>query len=129
MFVSYYLHFTCRRAALHIWKQRLGSDATYQKLIDVFECAGYRTYVEIVRNTVCDAESETDDSSDYEEPIPQPETYPHPKAPSLPKLSPCKPSSRDEYLLVNPATAQGLPEGENCTLHTQYELTKFINIR
>ena len=99
-----------------MWKQRLGSDATYQKLINVFECAGYRTYADIVRNTICDAESEMDDSSDYEEPIPQPETYPRLKInpPPSPKLSPCRFSSCDEYLLVNPTIAQDLPKGENC---------------
>ena len=105
-----------RRAALQIWKRRLGSDATYQKLIDIFECAWFRTYAEIVRNTVCDAESETDDSSDYEEPIPQPETYPCLKIspPSSPKLLSRRFSLCDEYFLVNQATTQGLPEGENC---------------
>lgn len=107
---------TYRRAALYIWKQRLGSDATYQKLIDVFECAGYRIYADIVRNTVYTAES---DCSDCDEPIPQPETYPHHKLSSPPSptlsTSPHKVSSSayDEYLLINPATAQGLPEGEN----------------
>ena len=100
-----------------MWKQRLSSEATYQKLINVFERAGYCTYADIVRNTVCDAESEMDDFSDYEEPIPQPETYPHLKIcpPSPPKLSSRKRSTLDEYLLVNPTTARGLPEGENCS--------------
>ena len=52
-------------------KLRLGSDATYQKLIDIFENAGYRTYAEIIRNTTSSAEfpSETDDFSDYNENI------------------------------------------------------------
>ena len=114
-FINFMLY---RRAALQIWKRRLGSDATYQKLINVFESAGYRTYAEIVRNTVCDAESEIDESSDYEEPIHQPETYPCVKisrtSSPKPKPSPHRFSSCDEYLLVNPTTAQGLPEGENC---------------
>ena len=103
---------------MHTWKQRLGSDATYHKLMDIFERAGYRTYAEIVRNIVCDTESEVDDSSDYDDPIPQPETYPFhkPSPPSSPKLSQHKISSCDEYLLVNPNTAQGLTEGENCIL-------------
>ena len=103
---------------MHIWKRRLGSDATYQKLIDIFECAGYRTYAEIVKSTVCGDESETDDCSDYDEPLPQPETYPHLQTcpPSPPTLSPRRLSSCDEYLLVNQATAHGLPEGENCII-------------
>ena len=101
----------CRRAALQIWKQRLGSDATYQKLINVFERAGYRTYAEIVRNTVCDDES---DSSDYDEPIPQPEAYPQLKVnpPPSPKPSPRRFSSCDEYLHIDSVTAMDLPKGE-----------------
>ena len=99
-----------------MWKQRLGSEATYQKLIDIFECAGYRNYADIVKNLICDAENETDDSSDYEEPIPQPETYPHLNLSplSLPNFRNRKMSSCDEYLLINQATAQNLPEGQNC---------------
>lgn len=38
-----------RRAALEKWKQRLGSKATYNKLIGVFECAGYQGYADTVR--------------------------------------------------------------------------------
>ena len=86
-------------------------------MIDVFERAGYRIYAEIVKNTIYAAESDSD-SSDYDEPIyiPQPETYPHHKLspPSSPTVtpSPRKLSAYDEYLLINPATAQGLPEGK-----------------
>ena len=85
-------------------------------MISVFEHAGYRDCAAIVRNTVCDPESEADldNSSDYDQPIPQPETYPHVKLspPSSPKLSKCVPSC-DEYLLINPATANDLPESKN----------------
>ena len=87
-------------------------------MINVFERADFRNCAEIVRNITCEDESE-DDSSDYEEPIPQPETYPHvklsPSTQSSSKLSryiaPC-----DEFVLINPATAKDLPEGENCIL-------------
>ena len=38
-----------RRDALESWKQRAGSDATYGKLIKVFECAGHKDYADHVR--------------------------------------------------------------------------------
>ena len=42
---------TCfhRRAALEKWKQKLGSNATYNNLIDVFERAGYQDYADQIR--------------------------------------------------------------------------------
>ena len=107
-----------RREALYIWKRRLGSEATYQRLIDVFERADSRNCTETLRNIVCEGESEEDDCSDYDEPIPQPQTYPRVKLnppSSSTKVSKCT-SSCDEYLLINSATAKGLPEGENCIL-------------
>ena len=38
-----------RRAALEKWKQRLGSKATYNELIGVFERAGHKDYTDTVR--------------------------------------------------------------------------------
>ena len=102
---------------MHIWKQRLGSNATYQRLIDVFERAGYCTYAEIVRNivTACNVESEMD-LSDCDESLLQPDTYPHPE-PSPPTSPMSKHlthefSSCDEYLQINQAAVQDLPEGD-----------------
>ena len=86
-------------------------------MINIFERADFRNCTKIVRNIVCEDESEEDDSSDCDEPIPQPETYPHElNSPSLsPKLSKCvRFSSCEEYSLINPVTAKGLPKGENC---------------
>ena len=83
------------------------------RLINVFEQADFQNCAEIVRSIVCDDESEVDDSSDYDEPIPQPETYPNVQStppPSL-KLS-RRVSSCDEYILINPSTANNLPKGE-----------------
>ena len=90
-------------------------------MINVFEYAGYRTLAEIVRNTVilCEDESEVDDSSDYDEPISQPDTYPNVN------LNPFSASPKqtnhisqcDEYLLIDPDTAEGLPKGENCIIY------------
>ena len=110
------LNFT-RKAALLIWKQRLGSTATYQKLIDIFEHAGYCSYAENVRKTARVVESETDDSTDSDEPVPQPPTYPclKPSNPSLPPHS-CDSSIHEEYILTTPSAAQDLPEGEDVIL-------------
>ena len=104
-----------RREALYIWKQRLGSEATYQRLMNVFERADFQIFAEIVRSIICEDESEADDSSDYDEPIPQPETYPNIQVnpPSSTKLS-RRISSFDEFLLINPATANDVPKGEYC---------------
>ena len=100
-----------------MWKQKLGLEATYRRLINVFERAGFQNYAEIVRSIVCEEESEIEDSSDYDEPIPQPETYPKVQLnpPQAPKLSRYV-SSYDEYILINPAThANNLPKGEYST--------------
>ena len=99
---------------MHIWKQRLGSDATYQKLINIFERAGHHTYAEVVRNIACDAESETDDFHD-DDTMSQPETYPPFKSshPSSTECSEREPSTCDEYLLINPAIAQRFPKGNS----------------
>ena len=37
-----------RREALNTWKRKLGSNATYSKLIEVFERAGYKNYADSV---------------------------------------------------------------------------------
>ena len=106
-----------RREALYIWKRKLGSDATYQRLINVFEQADFQNFAEMIRSIICEDQSELDDSSDYDEPmpIPQPETYPSVQSNSCssPKLS-RHASSCDEFLLINPANANNLPKGEFC---------------
>ena len=47
-----FLLFKFRRAALEKWKQKLGSSATYNNLIGVFERAGYQGYADAVRKLV-----------------------------------------------------------------------------
>jgi hypothetical protein len=77
--------------------------------MSIFEQADFQNCAEIVRSIVCEDESEVDDSSDHDEPIPQPETYPNVQSnpqPS-PKRSRCV-SSCDEFLLINPATANNI---------------------
>lgn len=99
-----------RKEALLIWKQRLGSSATYNELIGVFKRAGYKHYAEKVRKLVHD--SNTDDSSSSEEsfPLPQPPTYPPLNSPSLNEvLSP----NSELCLLIDPASAELFPEGKS----------------
>ena len=81
--------------------------------MNVFERADFQNCAEVIRSIVCEDESEIDDSSDYDEPIPQPETYPNVR--SNPQLSPKlsrRVSSCNEYILINPSTANNLPKGE-----------------
>ena len=40
-----------RRAALELWKQRHGSDATYNNLIEVFETTGHRDIADFIKRT------------------------------------------------------------------------------
>ena len=83
--------------------------------MNVFEQADFQNYAEIVRSIIilCEDENEDNDSSDYNNPIPQPETYPNANPPPSPKLS-RHISSCEEYLLINSATANNLPKGEYC---------------
>ena len=61
---------------------------------------------------MCESENE-DDSSDYDDPIPQQETYPHVQVNPLPSPKlPRRVSLCDEYLQINPATANNLPVGK-----------------
>ena len=101
-----------------MWKQRLGSDGTYQKLIDIFEHAGYDSYADVVRKIACSIDSEVqreidDDFSNCNEFLSQPETYPHHKSNiSLPNnLS--MTSSSEEYVQVNSTAARNLPQGKS----------------
>ena len=93
---------------MKLWKQRLGSDATYNKLIGVFEHAGYKHYAENIRRImqcqenckeVCDSDSDEDCF-----PPPQPQTYPNDKP-----LSPVDiPDPQiSEFNILDPATHPG----------------------
>ena len=46
------LYLQYRRAALHLWKQKYGPEATYANLIRVFEIAGYRNMADNVRQII-----------------------------------------------------------------------------
>lgn len=100
-----------RRAALTLWKQKLGPNATYQALITAFERAGYRQYADEVEKLVIQPQdSDTDDSSCDEDPfpLPQPQTYPNLESPSPVELPSSKPLPCECYLVVDP---ENLPEG------------------
>ena len=81
--------------------------------MNIFEQADFKNCAEIVRSIVCEDESEVNDSSDYDEPIPQPETYPNAQStPQPPPKHSRHTLSGDEFLLINPATANNFPKGE-----------------
>ena len=115
-----------RREALRMWKEKLGSGGTYKKLLEVFKRAGYETYADNVRRTVQDGDiavlfqTETypflkPQSDDEDDPaLSQPLSYPSlkPLCPS-PQFTPIQLSPQDYYVLINPAIAENLPEGEN----------------
>ena len=101
-----------RRAALTLWKKKLGSSATYKALIAAFECAGYRQYADEVEKLVIQPQdSDTDDSSCDEDLflLPQPQTYPNRKSPSPVKLPSPKSLLFESYLVVD---SENLPEGK-----------------
>ena len=97
-----------RRAALHIWKERNGSKATYTKLIKIFEQAGYKSYVDEVRKIAHISNSDTDGSGEEEYPqIEQPQTYPDYKPHQVPQ-STTAPKSTEVYVMVEEENIQEL---------------------
>ena len=99
---------------MKIWKRKIGLSGTYRELVNVFERAGYRDYAETVKKS---AHSSDNDSSDIDEPIPQPQTYPDLKTscgPSSHKPSTSGLLSYEEFSLIDPAAAEGLPKRKNC---------------
>ena len=104
-----FLTFLQRREALNIWKQRLGSSATYRELINIFVRAGYCTYAENVREIAC-IESEADDSIGSVEAVPQsPHVKPHnPTSSDL--------SASEKHSLLYPAAVQGFTKRKTCCM-------------
>ena len=101
------MFFFIRRAVLLLWKQRNGSKATYNRLISIFEQAGYKGYADNIRRLVCVSDNEMDDSIEFPT-ITQPPTYPicHPPKYSSPSPQVTSldddnsPSSCKEYELI-----------------------------
>ena len=96
-----------RRKALSQWKQNLGFDATYRKLMGVFQCAGYKNYADLVNQIAADSDSDmdTDDSSCSDGDYPQqPPSY-LPQEPYTTQSTFQVASSQDKtrYVLVDPS--------------------------
>ena len=94
------------------WKQRNGSEATYSKLIKIFERAGYKNLADEVRKLTKASDSETDDSSgsgEEQSQTEQPQTYPPYKQQSLSQLPPATLQSTETYVITN---EENLPEGK-----------------
>ena len=99
------------------WKQNLGFDATYRKLMDAFKRAGCNHYADRVKEIAANSDSDTDDSScsDGDYPLPQPPPY-LPQEPHSTQFSFQVASSQDEshYVLISPSQVENLPkEGNN----------------
>ena len=99
---------------MHTWKQRNGSKATYNRLIKIFERAGYQDCADKVRSIAQLSDSETDDSSGSGEEQSQPKAYPsHNQKQILSQSSPAVSKSIETYVIVD---RENLPEGK-----TDYE--------
>ena len=106
--------FPYRREALHTWKQRNGSKATYSKLIEIFKRAGYRNYADELRTLVQLSDSEGDDTSSSGEEhsqMEQPQTYPAQKPQALSQVPPATAESTEVY--VEMEGKENLQAGKN----------------
>ena len=93
-----------------LWHKKLGSRATYNELIRAFSSAGNEEYADNVKKIFQYHDSDGSDSSCSEDsfPLPQPETYPHPKL--FPVELPSEVSSESCFLLDSSAS-KSLSEG------------------
>jgi hypothetical protein len=92
-----------RREALHIWKRKNGSGATYSKLVEIFERAGHKDYADEVRRIIQPpSNSKTYDSSEEHS---QPQTYPVSEPQSLSQVPPAMHSDKStevHYVMTPP---------------------------
>ena len=88
-----------RREALEKWKQKFGSDATYNNLIKVFEQAGYKNYAEIVKDLVM-KNVQTDTAIDQTPPPLSEQLLP--QLPVFPSESECKQFSESPLYAAAP---------------------------
>jgi hypothetical protein len=93
---------------LHKWKQKLGTNATSQKLISVFEHAGYKHYADNVRQMlVAEAiSSDTADTTSTHSPKPIPE--PKPEFPSIESISISSAATTTTTVVVGRENRQGI---------------------
>ena len=99
------------------WKQRTGSKATYNKLIKIFERAGYQNGADRVRRIAQLSDSESDDSSSSGEEqsrVEQTPAYPACQQQVLTHHTPAKPKSTETYCIVI-VDEDNLPKGKYCT--------------
>ena len=95
-----YLH---RREALYTWKKRNGSNATYSKLIKIFEQGDCKIYSDEVKRLAHLSESDTDYSSGSGEEhsqVEQPQTYPTQKPKALSQVPPATAESTEVYVVM-----------------------------
>ena len=98
---------------MKIWRQRLGSSATYKKLISIFELSGYYSYADEVRKVAGVEDDEDDDINDEDEAVIQPQTYPPVKRHMSLDIPSPVPISQEQFLLVKPDAAQHLPKSKS----------------
>ena len=70
------------------WKEKQGSEATYRKLIKIFERAGYKLYADVVRSLVSTCSDQTDkpnDSANQQINLPPSSQPPSPQLPEFPE--------------------------------------------
>lgn len=95
-----------RRAALEKWKQKLGSNATYNKLICAFEQAGYQEYADAIRKLVLQISVNKTDNSTDEKLFPTlPECVSQPQLPIFPE-----PAELAQTITLSSATAVFIEE-------------------
>ena len=107
------LCYIIRREALHTWKERNGSSATYSKLIKIFERADCKNYADEVRRIAQLSDSETDDSSgsgEEQSRVNQPQTYPSQKPQTLSQAPPATSATTEAYIVTKGEA--NLPEGK-----------------
>ena len=70
------------------WKEKQGSEATYKKLIKIFEHAGYKLYADVVKSLVSMCSDQADkpnDSADQQICLPPFSQPPSPQLPEFPE--------------------------------------------
>ena len=84
------------------WKKRNGSNATYSKLIEIFEQAYSKNYADEVRKISEASESEEDSNGSGEEhsQMEQPQTYPTQKPQTLSQVPPATAESTEVYVVM-----------------------------
>ena len=114
--ITIYRHnISYRREALHMWKIKNGSGATYSKLIEIFERADHKNYADEVRRIVQLSNSKASHSSAEHS---QPQVYPASEPQSLSQVPPAMhlPTDHEVY-----EVREGTPPQGKFTNHTNTE--------